>query len=1355
MREGWGTRLLTGMILAFWVSLPAFSPATALAQVDVAITADNAYTLGYGTASSLSNIVANVQNCVSAGEIFNCPGKYVGPELYTNVPIGPADYIYIIAYDDESRTQGVLAQFSFGYSGASYWEVFATGIDVDCGTGGPSLATINAEIVKANSLTGGPGSSVGWVSTTPGVGTVGVLAVGEDNSSAAGTFVQACTARIGTQAHWMWYNPDPQTIGDPFQGSELGEFLIFRVRPTPAACSDGIDNDLDGCGDYPGDSGCTGLDDDSEAGGVCSECADGYDNDGDGCADYPADLGCSDQGDNSEAGAYCLPLVRGCPAAPRIREVNLCEAGPSCFSLSAMVDTIRYGGTVWAEGSARWEAVRGSSWTFDTGTGSSLNIGLNPNKPIGYHQSMEGWIGQDQTVNPLPYFRLSTECAISGSYSFWAGVNAVEANALCYGGGAGYGNNWSLLIRKFFAYSGAGSVNFQFDYRVEAEPPYDRLCVAVDTSGAGVADPVVVAEFTGVSAGTFARQLLPGDGMRFEAGPVAILFIASSDGAYSDEDGLYPTACGLAVVDNVQLSGGITDFSNFESSANGWSQVIPTVGIGDYSDLLSLSDLPPPASFCPCGVSDSVLVFFDQNWGGHPLGQDNLALSPWIDLLAGGDVGKPGHLVFYDVYAELPLANYVFPQIVVRSYPSLCPVTGLVTISPFRESCSGTYYGEAPFCSAPDHPQAVDVSCLVGPMAEEVQIGVGVVNLCGIAEFGPICSGLTNSTPWFDNISFGVYGSPNCPLVRTIPCERFQDNFAADGTLNPAAPGRIDVNHLKNRLLLASGAILGDTLVACGDGGNTEVRLVFRVTPGPFVNGAALATTAARWTPEPGLTAQYGGNWYSARMDTAQQGRQLRYGWWMTAYHEADPGYMATDTSPDPNDQDRASINDMVPDHIFTPGSRIDYFVTSRYLPPDPRNPTGLYWCTDPDTTSGTFYEVEVLPSSMAADSSWNCTLYVSHHGECDSYQKYLEESGLTGSLGLGGNNFEGTRYDRYDRQGASPTQISFGRPLASRVGCSLTQAFAYRNIAWHSGDQSSRALTNEDAYILDPWLRLQALGGNRFWGSGSDLASSMHLEPATRNFLNNTLGVVRTCRTIRDNTCPPPDSGTDPTTCMPTAGVGGAHFSSSVSPFAGGSNCSSAGSFDLLAVNPLVGSAMGQLSYMKLGTPYNYMSVTNWNTLDADYKTVLDGAPVGRLRSDSFCIDPGASLARTDDVLTWFGSDLICSLRPGLVDAPEPATPPAPEHRLTLGNAYPNPMAPRTRIPFLVGRGSAPVTLQIYDVTGRLVRTLASGPLAVGPHEVDWDGRTEDGALAPAGLYFYRLSSAEIVLARKLILMR
>jgi len=1022
-------------------------------------------------------------------------------------------------------------------------------------------------------------------------------------------------------------------------------------------------------------------------------------------------------------------------------------------------DTVRYGATEWNAANQRWQAIRGGTWTFDSGVGSSMNTGGNPNKPVGYHATMEGWSGRDETLpTSTQYFRRSTVCTVDGSPCMWAGVNAAEAQSLCYAKGLGYGNNWHSVISKSFNYPGAGARTLEFDYRVESQAGDDYLYVMVDTTGDGTQDDLMVAAYSGTHTGAASWSLAPGDLMRSSPGPFVVKFVAFSDAAYSDEDGLHDTDCGLGSVDNVVVSG---DVSDFNGGSDGWAQESPEqTGVGDYTNIEALENLPVPATFCECGVADSVLVFLDQ-FGGHPLDQDNMAISPWIDLMAGGDAGRPGKVILYDVYAELPLTNYIALQFQARWYPAVSSCTGLMEVSDFHGSGRAKCFGETPFCSGSGSSMSEDITGIIPAQAEEIQIGIEVINLCRISPLDINCSGVTNESPYIDNVSLGVFGSGTRPLVTMSSLDDLQDSFATDGTLNPAAPGRLDINRLRPGGRRGPGSSLGDSLVAWGDGGNTEVRLVFKVRSGPFTSAAALGAWSAQWTPEPGV----GAGWYSARMDTAEVGGVPFQGRWMSTFHESDPGFSGTDRTADPYDPMELE-NEIFPDHILTPGSRVDYFLKARYLPPDPRSLGGNNWTFFPDPSgSRPILEAEILPSSMSADSTWNCTLYVDHHDDRDFYQQIIEEQGLTASLGVGSSNAEGTRYDRFDVRSSSAGQLSFGRPIQTNFGASTIQIFGYSGIVWHGGDLSSLALTNVDAYMIGPWLTLPGIGSHRFWASGSNLAQSMRTAGGTAalGLMENVFGVRFNCNSIRLPGCPA-GAALDSTFCVPTGPVGGSDFQSSTALSLRGNGCPDVISFDLLRLNQSVSSAKGQLNYVKGGVSQEFASISNHNTIDVDYMTVLDGFPLGRVRtapSDPHnpgqCTNTGAAVARTDDILDWFGSPITCMSPAGLVDVPMGGPMSAQPPRSALGNAYPNPMNPTTRIGFVNGTENGRVSLRIFDVTGRLVKSLVEESLPAGAFEVTWDGNMDDGSPVPSGMYFYRMISDQgrFVTSKKFVVMK
>lgn len=88
-----------------------------------------------------------------------------------------------------------------------------------------------------------------------------------------------------------------------------------------------------------------------------------------------------------------------------------------------------------------------------------------------------------------------------------------------------------------------------------------------------------------------------------------------------------------------------------------------------------------------------------------------------------------------------------------------------------------------------------------------------------------------------------------------------------------------------------------------------------------------------------------------------------------------------------------------------------------------------------------------------------------------------------------------------------------------------------------------------------------------------------------------------------------------------------------------------------------------------------------------------------------------------------------------------------------------PNPFNPATRLRFDVpgsaGNALRNVTVAVYDVHGRRVRTLWRAPLAPGRHTVPWDGRDEAGIEQPSGVYWARLVSGAGTASHKLVLVR
>jgi hypothetical protein len=80
---------------------------------------------------------------------------------------------------------------------------------------------------------------------------------------------------------------------------------------------------------------------------------------------------------------------------------------------------------------------------------------------------------------------------------------------------------------------------------------------------------------------------------------------------------------------------------------------------------------------------------------------------------------------------------------------------------------------------------------------------------------------------------------------------------------------------------------------------------------------------------------------------------------------------------------------------------------------------------------------------------------------------------------------------------------------------------------------------------------------------------------------------------------------------------------------------------------------------------------------------------------------------------------------------------------RLALVGALPNPFAGATDIVFRLPETKG-VSVQIHDVTGRLVRTLVDGTLPAGEHRARWDGRDALGRTTSTGIYFYTFRAGD-----------
>jgi hypothetical protein len=90
----------------------------------------------------------------------------------------------------------------------------------------------------------------------------------------------------------------------------------------------------------------------------------------------------------------------------------------------------------------------------------------------------------------------------------------------------------------------------------------------------------------------------------------------------------------------------------------------------------------------------------------------------------------------------------------------------------------------------------------------------------------------------------------------------------------------------------------------------------------------------------------------------------------------------------------------------------------------------------------------------------------------------------------------------------------------------------------------------------------------------------------------------------------------------------------------------------------------------------------------------------------------------------------------------------------LDLGQNYPNPFNPTTTITF-TAPSQGRVVLRIYDVQGKLVKTVLDEVVQAGPVTARWDGTDVGGRKMSTGVYFYEVRIGSERASRKMVLLK
>ena len=132
-----------------------------------------------------------------------------------------------------------------------------------------------------------------------------------------------------------------------------------------------------------------------------------------------------------------------------------------------------------------------------------------------------------------------------------------------------------------------------------------------------------------------------------------------------------------------------------------------------------------------------------------------------------------------------------------------------------------------------------------------------------------------------------------------------------------------------------------------------------------------------------------------------------------------------------------------------------------------------------------------------------------------------------------------------------------------------------------------------------------------------------------------------------------------------------------------------------------------------------------------------------------------------TGFIITWpcgnveIFTDVAADQKLTYVESDQTGTPLIPQAGiLSLRPASPNPFNPQTRVSFDLPRDGR-ATLRVYDVSGRLVRTLVDDDLSAGEHFMTWSGDDEAGRGVATGTYLLRLRQGGVSMVQRVTLMK
>ena len=961
----------------------------------------------------------------------------------------------------------------------------------------------------------------------------------------------------------------------------------------------------------------------------------------------------------------------------------------------------------------------------------------------------QGWTRFDQTAQRGVFFHADDFDGLDGGFeplegliSIWCGVRPdVSDPYICrWAAAPGYGNGWKqYLVSDPIVFN--NFLDISYSAHIDLEQGFDSLFVEYDP-GDGIWYNLFY--YSGETDTVCTHRIsMSGENT------VTIRFRVDSDGAWSNEDGLYPST-GAAIIDAISLSGpqgGEIDHEDFESWTVGATEDQGSIwyaeveeGFGLYSGLWSNFQ-----DFDPCGINlGTQIVFFigsptASSW--YPLTpvtpfcqgtggiegpcQREMVQSPIIDMKkyssAGNEVqdacipaedlpNLAGVKLKFTLFGDMPLANLVFFNWAVRGIDENgCP--RYWEDRSFANYRTGGYY----------YYISQDVSDLVGG-EERIQVSLMCLDMC---EYWYLTYGNCEEhtpSPIFDNVRVYRYSKAG-PQWSYRDLDLFQDNFPEDefdlGSWVRADAAN-DLNPCDNPIIRPGDSIavwctspLGGNLR--GNGIGAEIYLHCRVTDiGPLGQPALYG---------PQLEGTYGtyvsndGEWTIIQCDSARTGS----------------GYVSTD---------RWAVD--INDSLLTRGYMIEYYFSAvdnaGLVSTLPLGGGGAGAGPSLGIAPPKMFEFTCLPTGKSN------VLYVDdyhgigcHEGIVELYFNQVFEHVIPPE----------NQPDRYDVN--QPTSLVSnglgGRAKLSHIIWESDQQKGYTGIIWDSGNLEVGTITDglcgndksNDAQLLVDWMD-QVDYWPGLWISGDGIASELDASPTPQaaELLSVWGGVQLIDDSYFDLTGGRYAGGiVNPLAVGTAEGIYGTSLQFHV--FGG---CPTINDFDVLEPT---GNGIAALAYPDYGGSPYYAAIQSetTNSMGGTARVLWFGFSFMYIRD----IEAQAPIARNE--LFNYGK-MWLNFGIGNPDITEDDIPKA----YNLSQNFPNPFNPATTIRFDI-RKKGRVQLRIYNVAGQLVKTLVDDVIDSGSYTREWTGMNNTGVKVASGVYFYRLEVGEYENVKKMVLLR